>query len=184
MSVHANSYLSQLSIQSCHLYFSGNKTDVCCFSLRQQTFFSRGFAHWVGKDKKSLNDNRCHDQHCHDTDALPLNAFFFCWVRYVTEEVWQKLSWKWQPYLFWFGLIPMKWKQAMRILKMQPFASIVLLQKYCSSHSFACIKFLVCYKHVHPSCCCAIILWFISTLYTLTSVGIFSIQFSLDFLRF
>ena len=70
------------SIQSFHYYFSGNKTDVCCFSLRQQTFFSRGFAHWVGKDKKCLNDNRCHDQHCHDTDALPLNAFFFFFVEW------------------------------------------------------------------------------------------------------
>ena len=168
MSAHANSYLSQLSIQSCHYYyfFQG----VCPLN-------------W-SKDKKCLNDNRCHDLHCHDTDALPLTAIFSCWVRYVTEKVWQKLSWKWQPYLFWFGLIPMKRKQAMRILKMQPFASIVLLQKYCSSHSFACIKFLVCYKHVYPFCHCAIILWFISTLYTLTSVGIFSIQFSLDFLRY
>lgn len=59
--------------------FISLETKLMCavFHWDNNIFFSRGFAHWVGKDKKSLNDNRCHDQHCHDTDALPLNAFFF-----------------------------------------------------------------------------------------------------------
>ena len=42
----------------------------------------------------------------------PVATILFCGVRYVPDGVRQKLSWKRQPYLFWFGLIPAKWKQA------------------------------------------------------------------------
>ena len=66
------------------------------------------------------------DENITDTLLEPLNSslfpqYIFCWVRYMTEDVRQKLSWKLQPYLFWFGLIPAKWKQGMGILKMPPF---------------------------------------------------------------
>ena len=37
-----------------------------------------------------------------------LPQYFFCWIRYVMEETRRNLSWKRQPYLFWFGLIPAK----------------------------------------------------------------------------
>ena len=46
---------------------------------------------------------------------------FFCWKRYVTEQVQKKLSWKWKPYLLRLGLIPAKEKQSAWILKMPPY---------------------------------------------------------------
>ena len=46
---------------------------------------------------------------------------FFCWERYVAEQVRKKLSWKWEPYLSRLGLIPAKEKQTRWILKMPPY---------------------------------------------------------------
>ena len=65
-----------------------------------------------------------------------LPQYFFCWIRYVMEEVRRNLSWKRQPYLFWFGLIPAKRKQTMGILKMPPFCRVRLLTGDEHPHSF------------------------------------------------
>ena len=62
--------------------------------------------------------------------------YFFCWIRYVMEEVRRNLSWKRRPYLFWFGLIPAKRKQTMGILKMPPFRHVRLLTRDEHAHSF------------------------------------------------
>ena len=65
-----------------------------------------------------------------------LPQYFFCWIRYVVEEVRRNLSWKRQPYLFWFGLIHAKRKQTMRILRMPPFCRVRLLTVDEHAHSF------------------------------------------------
>ena len=65
-----------------------------------------------------------------------LPQHFFCWIRYVMEEVRRNLSWKRQPYLFWFGLIHAKRKQTMGILKMPPFCRVRLLTGDEHAHSF------------------------------------------------
>ena len=65
-----------------------------------------------------------------------LPQYFFCWIRYVMEEVRRNLSWKRQPYLVWFGLIPAKRKQTMEILKMPPFCRLRLLTRDEHAHSF------------------------------------------------
>ena len=65
-----------------------------------------------------------------------LPQYFFCWIRYVMEEVRRNLSWKRQPYLFWFGLIHAKRKQSMGILKMPPFCRVWLLTGDEHAHSF------------------------------------------------
>ena len=65
-----------------------------------------------------------------------LPQYFFCWIRYVMEEVRRNLSWKRQPYLFWFGLIHEKRKQTMEILKMPPFCRVRLLTGDEHAHSF------------------------------------------------
>ena len=62
-------------------------------------------------------------------------------MRYVTEEVRHK---------FWFQLIPPKWKLTMGIYKM-PQTNCLW---HCRPHSFACTKFLACYKHTHSFCRC------------------------------
>ena len=67
-------------------------------------------------------------------------------MRYVTEEVRHK---------FWFQLIPPKLKQTMGIYKMPPIClNSLTLKKNCRPHSFACTKFLACYKHTHSFCRC------------------------------
>ena len=70
---------------------------------RCSAFFSRGVAS-RGNDKKRLRDNRCDELHCHVTAAQLqllsshlLPQYFFCWVRYVPDEIRKKLSWKRQP---------------------------------------------------------------------------------------
>ena len=71
-----------------------------------------------------------------------LPQYFFCWIRYVTEEVRRNLSWKRQPYLFWFGLIHAKRKQTIGILKMPPFCRVRLLTGDEHAHSFCrCVGF-------------------------------------------
>ena len=60
----------------------------------------------------------------------------FVVMRYVMEEVRRNLSWKRQPYLFWFGLIHAKRKQTMGILKMPPFCQVGLLTGDEHAHSF------------------------------------------------
>ena len=65
-----------------------------------------------------------------------LPQYFFCWIRYVMEEVRRNLSWKRQPYLFWFGLIHAKRKQTIGILKMPPFCRVRLLTGDEHAHSF------------------------------------------------
>ena len=63
-------------------------------------FFSRGVASRGGNDKERLRDNRCDELHCHVTAAQLqllsshlLPQYFFCWVRYVSDEIRKKLSW-------------------------------------------------------------------------------------------
>ena len=68
-----------------------------------------------------------------------LPQYFFCWIRYVMEEVRRNLSWKRQPYLFWFGLISTKRKQTMGSLKMT---------------SFCRVRLLTGDEHAHPFCRC------------------------------
>ena len=70
-----------------------------------------------------------------------LPQYFFCWIRYVIEEVRRNLSWKRQPYLFWFGLIHAKGKETMKILKMPPFCRVSLLTGDEHAHSFCrCVR--------------------------------------------
>ena len=74
------------------------------------------FTFWESDGKKSSSDNSWYELCTHVTNA-PLHSpnshllpqYFLCWIRYVMEEVQRNLSWKRQPYLFWFGLIPAKW---------------------------------------------------------------------------
>ena len=65
-----------------------------------------------------------------------LHFHFCCWIRYVMEEVRRDLSWKRQPYLFWFGLIHAKRKQTIGILKTPPFCRVRLLTRDEHAHSF------------------------------------------------
>ena len=70
-------------------------------------------------------------------ELTPVTSIFSCWIRYVMEEVRRNLSWKRQPYLFWFGLIPAKRKQTMGMLKkMPPFRRVRLLTRDEHAHSF------------------------------------------------
>ena len=70
-----------------------------------------------------------------------LPQYFFCWIRYVMEEVRRNLSWKRQPYLFWFGLIHAKRKQTMGIWKMPPFCRVRLLTGDEHAYSFCrCVE--------------------------------------------
>ena len=69
------------------------------------------------------------------------HKYFFCWIRYVTEEVRRNLSWKRQPYLFWFGLVHAKWEQATGILQMPPFCRVRLLTRDEHAQSFCrCVE--------------------------------------------
>ena len=65
-----------------------------------------------------------------------VTTIFFCWIRYVMEEVRRNLSWKRQPYLSWFGLIHAKRKQTMGVLKMPSFCRVRLLTGDEHAHSF------------------------------------------------
>ena len=65
-----------------------------------------------------------------------LPQYFFCWIRYVMEEARRNLSWKRQPYLFWFGLIHAKRKQTMGIIQMPPFCRVRLPTGDEHAHSF------------------------------------------------
>ena len=84
---------------------------------------------WFGRE--SITNAQLQSPNSH---LLP--QYFFCWIRYVMEEVRRNLSWKRQPYLFWFGLIPAKRKQTMGILKMPPFCRVRLLTGDKHAHSF------------------------------------------------
>ena len=124
------------------IFFSKNEL-TRLFPPKQQTFFSGGWGGGVGwglsseeamtRRTKMTTGARNHVKGCSTsvTKFTPVTkkSFFFGW------DIWQmwyeKLSWKLQPYLFWFGLVPAKWKQATEILKCRHFASIVLLWKYC-----------------------------------------------------
>ena len=76
-----------------------------------------------------------------------LTQYFFCSIRYVMEEVRRNLSWKRQPYLFWFGLIHAKRKQTMGILKMPPFCRERLLTGDAHAHSFCrCVRSVYLHK--------------------------------------
>ena len=74
--------------------------------------------------------------------------FFFCWKRYVTEQVRKKLSWKWKPYLLRLGLIPAKEKQSAWILKMPPYRCCGITMGILSfSFLFECVSSM----HIHSA---------------------------------
>ena len=119
-------FWSHLSVQG-YCSPSPNKADAG-FPAETTILFSKEFSFWGVDDKKGLSNKKCYELRRHVTDALLrslnlqlLPQYFFCWVRYVKEEVWRKLSWKRQLYLFWFGPIPAKWNQTMRISKLPLF---------------------------------------------------------------
>ena len=119
-------FWSHLSVQG-YCSLSPNKADAG-FPAETTILFSKEFSFWGVDDKKDLRNKKCYELRRHVTDALLrslnlqlLPQYFFCWVRYVKEEVWRKLSWKRQLYLFWFGPIPAKWNQTMRISKLPLF---------------------------------------------------------------
>ena len=119
-------FWSHLSVQG-YCSPSPNKADAG-FPAETTILFSKEFSFWGVDDKKGLSNKKCYELRRHVTDALLrslnlqlLPQYFFCWVRHVKEEVWKKLSWKRQLYLFWFGPIPAKWNQTMRISKLPLF---------------------------------------------------------------
>ena len=108
-------FWSHLSVQG-YCSPSPNKAGAC-FPAETTILFSKEFSFWGVDDKKGLSNKKCYELRRHVTDALLrslnlqlLPQYFFCWVRYVKEEVWRKLSWKRQLYLFWFGPIPFEMK--------------------------------------------------------------------------
>ena len=95
-------FSSHLSVQT-YDSSSANISWRGFFRRDNKLFFSRGVAS-RGNDKRRLRDNRCDELHCHVTAAqLQLLSshlfpqYFFCWVRYVPNEIRKKLSWKRQP---------------------------------------------------------------------------------------
>ena len=119
-------FWSHLSVQG-YCSPSPNKADAG-FPAETTILFSKEFSFWGVDDKKGLSNKKCYELRRHVIDALLrslnlqlLSQYFFCWVRYVKEEVWRKLSWKRQLYLFCFGPIPAKWNQTMRISKLPLF---------------------------------------------------------------
>lgn len=91
--------------------------------------------YWKGNKNKCYNNNMDYKV-CNHVMLMPMlmpmlsfynkihtwgQNIFFCWKRYVTEQVRKKLSWKWKPYLLRLRLIPAKEKQSARILKMPPY---------------------------------------------------------------
>ena len=80
-----------------------------------------------------------------------LNNFFW-WKRYAAEQVWKKLFWKWEPYLFRPGLIPAKYKQTIWILKMPPYP------RYTVTMEILSFPFLLARKFSHAFQVCALVL--------------------------
>ena len=120
--------------------------------------------YWRGNKNKCYNNNMDYKV-CNHVMLMPMlmpmlsfynkihtwgQNFFFCWKRYVTEQVRKKLSWKWKPYLLRLRLIPAKEKQSARILKN---ATISLLWYYYGN-TVILIPFWVRFKHVHSFCRC------------------------------
>ena len=154
-------FWSHLSVQG-YCSPSPNKADAG-FPAETTILLSEEFSFWGVDDKKGLSNKKCYELRRHVTDALLrslnlqlLPQYFFCWVRYVKEEVWRKLSWKRQLYLFWFGPIPRNETKQWEFQNCRCFATMVLLWKYWRSHSFTNMEFLMRYKHVHLFCRCVL----------------------------
>ena len=88
------------------------------------------------------SENRLRMLHFNRQIHTCYHNIFCCWIRYVMEEVQRNLSWKRQPYLFWFGLIHTKRKQTIGTLKMPPFCRVRLLTG--DEHALSFCRCVVC----------------------------------------
>ena len=118
--------------------------------------------YWRGNKNKCYNNNMDYKV-CNHVMLMPVlmpmlsfynkihtwgQNIFFCWKRYVTEQVRKKLSWKWKPYLLRLGLIPAKEKQSAWILKMPPYRCCGITMGILSfSFLFECVSSM----HIHSA---------------------------------
>ena len=129
--------------------FSKNPNNCCvtqCIKREKNNCFAHAQHESCGRTQRQ-NEYTCFADLWFERESItnaPLQSpnshllpqYFFCWIRYVMEEVRRNLPWKRQPYLFWFGLIHAKRKQTIGMLKMPPFCRVRLLTGDELVHSF------------------------------------------------